>query len=55
MKNVLSFFALGLLVLALIVFLSVPQVFAPVFRPLVQANAPRSTRRPICFPSRCRI
>lgn len=40
MKNVLSFFALGLLVLALIVFLAVPQVFAPVFRPLVQANAP---------------
>ena len=30
MKNVLSFFALGLLVLALIVFLAVPQVFAPV-------------------------
>lgn len=40
MKNAASFFVPGLLVLALIVFLAAPQVFAPVFRPLVQANAP---------------
>ncbi|MCP2155199.1 ABC transporter permease [Agrobacterium tumefaciens] len=40
MKNAASFFAPGVLVLALIAFLAAPQVFAPIFRPLVQTNAP---------------
>lgn len=40
MKNAFSFLSLGLLVLALIIFLAAPQIFAPIFRPLVQANAP---------------
>src|SRR5690606_24254821 len=40
MKNAASFLAIGFLVLVLIVFLAAPQIFAPIFRPLVQANAP---------------
>lgn len=55
MKNALSLFALGFLMLALLVFLAVPQLFAPVFRPLVQANAPAIYTQANLFPSRCRI
>lgn len=40
MKKLLPYASLGMLCAVLIVFLVAPQLFEPIFRPLVQANAP---------------